>query len=241
MARQIYGRGRPRGGGTGGPALVYTLCLGLLLGWYGPGLINRPTLPTISATEQSRSSDTLSAQFGFCHSGGGIDCVVDGDTFWFGGAKYRIADIDTPETHGPRCASEGALGAQATQRLQVLPLHAGKRGSRCGPLWPVVAGRDARRQFDWRNAGGRGAGAGMGRGAPSLVLKEADVQRPPLSRSHQRQFKPPRSISRPSSAPAPPPIRMPAIFDWPRSIWPPSNPPSAAPTIRPVVPSERRQ
>ncbi|EXS70585.1 hypothetical protein BF95_16360 [Sphingobium sp. Ant17] len=98
--------------------------MGLLLGWYGPGLINRPTLPTISATEQSPSGDTLSAQFGFCHSGGGIDCVVDGDTFWFSGAKYRIADIDTPETHGPRCAAEGALGAQATQRLQVL-LNAG--------------------------------------------------------------------------------------------------------------------
>ena len=49
---------------------------------------------------------------------------MDGDTFWFKGAKYRIADIDTPETHGPRCAAEGALGAQATQRLQVL-LNAG--------------------------------------------------------------------------------------------------------------------
>ena len=124
MARQVYGRSRRRGGGIGGPAFVYTLCLWLLLGWYGPGLINRSALPSIPATEQSPSGDTLSAQFGFCHSGGGVDCVVDGDTFWFGGAKYRIADIDTPETHGPRCAAEGALGAQATQRLQVL-LNAG--------------------------------------------------------------------------------------------------------------------
>ncbi|OHD03560.1 MAG: nuclease [Sphingomonadales bacterium RIFCSPLOWO2_12_FULL_63_15] len=86
--------------------------------------MERGTLPTIPVTGQSQSSDTLSAQFGFCHSGGGVDCVVDGDTFWFKGAKYRIADIDTPETHGPRCAAEGALGAQATQRLQVL-LNAG--------------------------------------------------------------------------------------------------------------------
>ncbi|WP_244917207.1 thermonuclease family protein [Sphingobium xenophagum] len=66
------------------------------------------------------AADALSAQFGFCHSGGGVNCVVDGDTFWFGGEKYRIADIDTPETHGPRCAAEGALGARATERLQAL-------------------------------------------------------------------------------------------------------------------------
>lgn len=62
----------------------------------------------------------LSARFGFCHAGGGTNCVVDGDTFWFQGTKYRIADIDTPETHGPRCMAEGALGARATTRLQAL-------------------------------------------------------------------------------------------------------------------------
>lgn len=50
--------------------------------------------------------------------------MVDGDTFWFRGDKYRIADIDTPETHGPRCEAEGVLGARATQRLQTL-LNAG--------------------------------------------------------------------------------------------------------------------
>ena len=68
--------------------------------------------------------DTLSARFGFCHTGGGRDCVVDGDTFWFAGEKYRIADIDTPETHPARCAEEAALGAVATDRLQ-LWLNAG--------------------------------------------------------------------------------------------------------------------
>ena len=124
MARQAYGRGKQRGGGISGPSFIYILCLGLLLGWYGPQWIDRTALPTIPVTEQSQARDTLSAQFSFCHSGGGVDCVVDGDTFWFGGAKYRIADIDTPETHGPRCAAEGALGAQATQRLQAL-LNAG--------------------------------------------------------------------------------------------------------------------
>lgn len=63
-------------------------------------------------------ADALSAHFGLCHSGGGRNCVVDGDTFWFAGEKYRIADIDTPETHPPRCAEEARLGSAATRRLQ---------------------------------------------------------------------------------------------------------------------------
>jgi micrococcal nuclease len=69
-------------------------------------------------TEAAAPDDRLAARFGFCHSGGGTNCVVDGDTFWFEGEKYRIADIDTPETHPARCAEEAALGRAATQRLQ---------------------------------------------------------------------------------------------------------------------------
>ena len=66
------------------------------------------------------ASDSESASFGFCHSGGGTNCVVDGDTLYYQGAKIRIADIDTPETHPSRCAEEARLGDAATQRLQAL-------------------------------------------------------------------------------------------------------------------------
>ena len=66
------------------------------------------------------ASDTESAAFGFCHSGGGINCVVDGDTLYYQGTKIRIADIDTPETHPPRCAQEARLGDAATRRLHAL-------------------------------------------------------------------------------------------------------------------------
>ena len=48
------------------------------------------------------------ARFGLCHSGGGTNCVVDGDTLWIGGQNVRLADIDAPETHEPRCAAEQA-------------------------------------------------------------------------------------------------------------------------------------
>jgi micrococcal nuclease len=77
-----------------------------------PGAIAMPFLRGDAA------GDVLSARFGLCHSGGGTNCVVDGDTFWFQGEKYRIADIDTPETHPARCAEEAALGEAATDRLQ---------------------------------------------------------------------------------------------------------------------------
>jgi endonuclease YncB( thermonuclease family) len=60
------------------------------------------------------------AHFRYCFTGGGYDCVVDGDTIWLKGVKIRIADIDAPETHDPRCASEKQLGDRATRRLHDL-------------------------------------------------------------------------------------------------------------------------
>lgn len=99
--------------------------LAFFAGWLAPSV--GPELEEILGRYErpvAVRGDALSARFGFCHSGGGTNCVVDGDTFWLKGEKYRIADIDTPETHGPRCAAEGALGARATNRLQDL-LNAG--------------------------------------------------------------------------------------------------------------------
>ena len=46
--------------------------------------------------------------------------MVDGDTFWMGGEKVRIAGIDAPETHPSRCEDEARLGNAATERLHAL-------------------------------------------------------------------------------------------------------------------------
>jgi len=75
--------------------------------------------------------DTISASFPICTSSVRTTCVVDGDTFWLEGTKYRIADIDTPEISEPRCAEEKALGEQAKFRLQSL-LNAGAFGLKAG-------------------------------------------------------------------------------------------------------------
>jgi len=81
-------------------------------GWLGP--LSTPQLIAATATNPVRAS------FGTCHTGGGTNCVVDGDTLWLGGEKIRVADIDAPETHPARCAEEQALGDRATQRLRQL-------------------------------------------------------------------------------------------------------------------------
>lgn len=73
-----------------------------------------------NAPAPAAPAHAAAARFGFCHTGGGANCVVDGDTFWMRGIKIRIADIDTPETHPARCPREAELGAAATRRLRAL-------------------------------------------------------------------------------------------------------------------------
>ena len=96
--------------------------LAFLAFWFAPDFLNYTDVPTSLAS--SAATDTETARFSFCHSGGGINCVVDGDTIWYQGNNIRIADIDSPETHPPSCAREAELGTAATQRLQSL-LNAG--------------------------------------------------------------------------------------------------------------------
>lgn len=63
---------------------------------------------------------TSSRRYPVCSSRLRRNCVVDGDTFYLGSEKIRLADIDAPETHPPRCALEADLGDRATTRLSEL-------------------------------------------------------------------------------------------------------------------------
>ncbi len=106
---------------TGGMGMIpLTLMLSAATFW-GVWTISAPA-PTQGAVAalSASAADTESASFTFCHSGGGTNCVVDGDTIYYRGTKIRIADIDTPETHGPRCPAEAERGAVATRRMQQL-------------------------------------------------------------------------------------------------------------------------
>jgi endonuclease YncB( thermonuclease family) len=95
------------GGVLGGAALLGAA--------YGGGWLPLPTGPA-----EANTAGGVRAHFSMCFTGGGYNCVVDGDTIWLNGTKIRIADIDAPETHDPRCSSEKELGDRATLRLQQL-------------------------------------------------------------------------------------------------------------------------
>ena len=67
------------------------------------------------------ATDALTAEFPICSSVERVTCVVDGDTVWFQGTKYRFADIDTPEKGGlAECVQEGLQAIEATKRLAVI-------------------------------------------------------------------------------------------------------------------------
>jgi micrococcal nuclease len=103
-----------------GVGLVAGIVVGLALP-YLPPLPPLPSVPQLMAYVLSfQLNERGSAQFGLCFMGGGFNCVVDGDTFRMAGEKIRVADIDAPETHPPRCAYEADLGQRATVRLQEL-------------------------------------------------------------------------------------------------------------------------
>jgi endonuclease YncB( thermonuclease family) len=90
---------------------------------YGAGWLDGVWKPDqAQAAADLASGERVS--FSFCHVGAGYNCVVDGDTIWLKGEKIRVADIDAPETHDYRCASEKELGDRATRRLHDL-LEAG--------------------------------------------------------------------------------------------------------------------
>jgi micrococcal nuclease len=92
----------------------------------GGVLLSRAAVPALEAATAAPSAAGfgLVARFPICSGSARITCVVDGDTFWLEGVKYRVADIDTPEVSAPGCAEEGVLGRRATQRFAEL-LNAG--------------------------------------------------------------------------------------------------------------------
>jgi endonuclease YncB( thermonuclease family) len=113
----------------------------------------------------------LSADFPICDSGKRVTCVVDGDTVWFEGVKYRFEEIDTPEKGDlAECMQEGLQAVEATKRLaEILSRHEFTIERR-GPIQACPGAFRDREHEPWRDAGQRGsdtavAGAGQRIGA----------------------------------------------------------------------------
>ena len=46
-----------------------------------------------------------------------VTCLVDGDTGWESGVKWRLQGVDAPELSNPECSNERNLAEDATARL----------------------------------------------------------------------------------------------------------------------------
>lgn len=105
----VWWRGRRRAGRVtiSVQELLLALTVGLMLGLAWPHW--DPTeLPGQAVPSEERDTPWK-----------GAVRVVDGDTFWAGADKIRIADIDTPELKA-RCDREAVLARRATSRLDEL-------------------------------------------------------------------------------------------------------------------------
>ncbi len=74
-------------------------------------------VPTPSQTTGPRSA---ARRIPLCSGSVRVTCVVDGDTGWEAGTKWRMTGIDAPEVSKPGCAAEKSIGNRATHRLQAL-------------------------------------------------------------------------------------------------------------------------
>lgn len=101
-------------GGLAGVLLVCTAIVALTVG---------VSVATIFRGDPAAAA--RAARFGQCYNAPGPNCVLDGDTIEFGGAKLEIAGIEAPKIDGARCSNERERGIQAAVRLADL-LNRGK-------------------------------------------------------------------------------------------------------------------
>ncbi|WP_431320419.1 hypothetical protein [Rhizobium sp. YTU87027] len=78
-----------------------------------PVVPEKPVPVSVSPAQEQ----TGKAAFGYCGQGEHINCVADGDTFWYKGEKIAIADVVTPGIETARCDNEKRLGFAAKLRL----------------------------------------------------------------------------------------------------------------------------
>lgn len=79
--------------------------------------LHAPVMASAQGTGRSRQAASIDGSSG---AAGARIYVIDGDTFGIGSRRIRIANIDAPETHPPRCLDEARLGLAATDKLKAL-------------------------------------------------------------------------------------------------------------------------
>lgn len=86
------------------------------LGPTGVDPIKLSSIPKGEGSSPLAGRDVSARPMPVCGYAKRTNCIVDGDTFWLDGTKYRIANIDTPELKG-KCGAEQSTAKRARQRL----------------------------------------------------------------------------------------------------------------------------
>lgn len=91
--------------------------------WAGDALIGSSF--SVSASARAYAAELAVGQpLPVCQGGNRaarrVTCIVDGDTGWEEGVKWRLESVDTPEIESHECANELELGYQARDRLREL-------------------------------------------------------------------------------------------------------------------------
>jgi endonuclease YncB( thermonuclease family) len=106
---------------------VQLLCIGVVAAALGASVPF--TAKMLQLAQENASSPTATAgpfKSGIVICRGGnrearkVTCLVDGDTGWENGIKWRLQDIDTPELNAPDCSNELRKATQARDRLRQL-------------------------------------------------------------------------------------------------------------------------
>lgn len=83
--------------------------------WRGGAAAHWTFLPW---SPEATATDREAAWFEVCNGPIRYTCVIDGDTIWYRGEKFRVLGIDAPEVSEPGCEREAQLGERATLALR---------------------------------------------------------------------------------------------------------------------------
>ncbi|WP_128292026.1 thermonuclease family protein [Afifella aestuarii] len=85
-----------------------------------PGIVLWRTILSDVAISSAAAGEMLPICTGGNRAARKVTCVVDGDTGWEAGVKWRAIDVDTPEIGHAACIRERQLGERARDRLREL-------------------------------------------------------------------------------------------------------------------------
>jgi len=103
---------------------VWVVLLAVGVGVFVPVTIKSFSSSQNLVSEGSVNLASFEKGIGICQGGNRearkVTCLVDGDTGWDNGVKWRLLNIDTPEIGNAGCGNERRKAIEATDRLKQL-------------------------------------------------------------------------------------------------------------------------